>query len=233
MKNLVVSVHDFSPAYVSELEEILSELEKQGVSKKSVFIIPDLMHPATGERFPLLKSKRTVDLLMNEYAKGSEFSLHGYDHAMGQGYREFKGINYEGASERISKGLLDLSLLGIVPEGFVAPFWKLSKEGEKAVKDNGFLFATFNKGIRDYSKNTFHKSKAMWYWPHNRTLDYAFRAFDYMLAASQAGNTLARVDIHPQDVWSSRPFESALKLINILKKKREITDYAGFLKERL
>lgn len=233
MKNLVVSVHDFSPAYVSELEEILAELDKAGVKRKSIFIIPNLMHPATGERYPLLKSKRTIDLLMDEYTKGSEFSLHGYDHAMGQGYREFKDINYEGASERISKGLLDLSILGIVPDGFVAPFWKLSTEGERAVKDSGFSFGTFNQGIKDYQRRKFYRSKAIWYWPHSRIIDYTFRAFDYMLAASQADNNLARVDIHPQDVWGSRPFESALTMIKILKKRREITDYSGFLNGQL
>jgi len=39
-KHLVVSIHDFTPKFQSELEEVLEELDLRGIDKRTIMVIP-------------------------------------------------------------------------------------------------------------------------------------------------------------------------------------------------
>ncbi len=230
MKKLVVTIQDFSPRYNFELYEMLDELDMRGIKKRTTVVIPNLKDPDTEKHYPLNSNQKSIDMLLKEQEAGNEFCLHGYDHSMGPGRkREFKRIDFFDARTRIVEGLDTIESLGINPAGFVPPFWKISKEGKKAVKDAGFRFIEYNGMIRDLATGRPHISRALWGWPHSSFLDVAFRAYDKFLAFVQDDSPLMRVALHPQDLWKNKPFYFLLDMIEKLRKDRILTSYSKFL----
>ncbi|MEM4244830.1 MAG: DUF2334 domain-containing protein [Candidatus Nanoarchaeia archaeon] len=226
MKSLIVSVHDFTPKYHVELEEILSELDSRGFKKRSLLVVPNYE-----DAYPINKFGKSVYRLIQEKISGNEICLHGYNHGKGFRYREFKDINFEDAMAKLSKGKRMLRNEGIYLSGFVPPFWKISDEGERAVEFSNFSFLVKNPEIKDFMNNNIYYSKPLWFWPYNLPVDYAFRLFDSFLARVWAyKDDLVRVEFHPQDLYGKNTFEFGLKLLGFLSKDRNLTTYRSYLK---
>ncbi|MFH0752464.1 MAG: DUF2334 domain-containing protein [archaeon] len=224
-KSIVLSVHDFSPKFNVELKEILSELNLKNYKKRSILLVPNY-----DSIFPIRESPKTLDLLASEIDCENEICLHGYNHSKEENHREFKDISYQSSVRKITYAKIRLIEFGIDPEGFVPPYWKISPEGEKALKDEGFTFVVKNPEIKDLRNNHTYSSRPVWFWPHNKPIDYAFRCFDIFLSKVwQQQNDLVRIAIHPQDLWKSKPFDFALKLIDKLSQDREFVSYKEFI----
>ncbi len=226
MKSLIVSVHDFTPKYHVELEEMLSELDSRNFKRRSLFVIPNY-----DDAYPINKSGKSLYRLIQEKINGNDICLHGYNHAKGFRYREFKDISFEDAMIKLSKGKHMLRNEGIYPVGFVPPFWKISVEGERAVEFSNLNFLVKNHEIKDFVNNNVYYSTPLWFWPYSRPVDYAFRLFDSFLARLWIYNDdLARVEFHPQDLHGANTFEFGLKLLGFLSKDRNLTSYRSYFK---
>lgn len=224
--SLVISIHDFSPKYHSELSDILMELNVIGIKKRSLLVVPNYEGS-----YPLHKHPATVERILIEKTDCNEVCLHGYDHSTsGLFGREFKGIDYWQASIKLKAGIVELRDEDITPVGFVPPFWKISPAAELAVKNAGFSFLAKNPAVKDLKNNEVYYSIPVWFWPYQKPLDYAFRLYDWFLAnVWNRSNDLVRVEIHPQDVHESRPFDYALKLIGCLSQDRMLVSHQEYL----
>ncbi|MBU0456717.1 MAG: DUF2334 domain-containing protein [Nanoarchaeota archaeon] len=228
MKHLVISIHDFTHHYGSELEDILEEFNVRSLKKRTILVVPNL-----NQQFPISQSLSMLYSLNSEKDLGNEICLHGYDHHEFRHYKEFDPLSYYLAKIKIKEGKKELNKLGITSiDGFVAPYWKISKESEKAVKDEGFIFSAKNPQLLDLRNNKSYSSRPIWYWPYNWLLGSGFKVFNSFLANSwNNDNDLIRVAVHPQDVHGKgKPFEHALKIIGYLQKKGfELSSYKNYL----
>ncbi len=220
---LIVSINDVSPAFSSELDEIIKELDSRGITRRSLFVIPNMENAA-----PISSSKKLSEILINE-AVTNELCLHGYNHSKKGNDREFKYLDYFSAYEKIMQGLEEIDKLGLETKGFVPPFFKISKEGIKAVKER-FEFLVTNPKIFDLKNNKEYSSIPLWYWPYNQTIDKIFRLYNSFLENIYLKkNDLIRVDIHPQDIWNSKPLDCALKTISSLSEERKLVSHIEYL----
>ncbi len=223
-RSLIISIHDFNPKFRSELEEILSELDIRGFTKRSILVIPSF------QGFTLRGNKKILELLYNEIRIYNEICLHGYEHYKYKRDREFKHISYNEAVRRLRLGKKELQDLGTMIEGFVPPYYKISSDGEDALRNESFTFVVKNPVIKDLRDGSEYVSRAIWFWPHSLVIDHAFRLFDEFLAKVwNENNDLVRVDVHPEDLHKSKPFDYALKLIKYLNNERMISSYKEFL----
>jgi predicted deacetylase len=133
-RRLLVAVHDVTPAHAEALQRIYALLQRIGITRYALLVVPD-WHGA----WPLDRHPPFVDDLLARQAAGAEIFLHGYRHdeagtrrTLGQHLRvagrtaaeaEFRIIPPEEAERRLDRGLDLFRRLGITPVGFIPPAW--------------------------------------------------------------------------------------------------------------
>ncbi len=142
-KKLIVSLHDVSPKYFSELEEMIQELDSRKLAKRSLFVIPN------HEGYFLPHHTHLIALLQKEKGLNNELCLHGFYHRKNKRKREFQSLNREQALFRLQTGKNILENLGFEAEGFVPPHYKINRESFRAVKEMGFSYLIKNPKIYD------------------------------------------------------------------------------------
>ncbi len=141
-RRLLVAIHDVTPAHAEALRRIYALLERLGITRYALLVVPD-WHGA----WPLERHPAFVDDLLARQAAGAEIFLHGYRHdeagfarSWGQHLRvagrtaaeaEFRIIPPDEAERRLDRGLQLFRRLGIDPVGFIPPAW-LHGEGAMA-----------------------------------------------------------------------------------------------------
>jgi predicted deacetylase len=249
-RKLIVSVHDVTPKYKGELTEIVSELDRVGVNKRSVLVVPNW----EGE-YDLRQDDNFVSWLHGLKASGDEIVLHGYNHqstkrkghyknpfqwfmgeVFAQGTGEFQNLTYEETRQKLQDGkrvFSDVELDGVV--GFVAPAWLTNNDIEKALKDEDFqyhIFTTFMNYVGQLSKIPIRniqtgetvKSREVAFDGSRSLIDYGTKGLAWLVTRNKRAST-TRIAIHPQDIHNARPFDYALKLIEEAKEGRDIATY--------
>lgn len=250
MKKLIVSVHDVTPKFSGELTEMVAELDRIGINKRSVLVVPNWK----GE-YDLRQDDNFVSWLHGLKASGDEMVLHGYNHksekrkgyyknlfqwfmgeVFAQGTGEFQNVTYEEARQKLRNGkkvFSDVELDDVV--GFVAPAWLTNKNVEKALKDEGLqyhIFTTFMNYVGELSKIPIKnlqtgetiKSREVAFDGSRALIDYGTRGLAWLLTRNKEA-PITRIAIHPQDIHNARPFDYALRLIKEAKETRELATY--------
>ena len=243
-KYLVVSIHDVTPEFKQELTTIVSELDKIGIKKTSVLIIPNYY-----ENKNLVKDNQFTDWLYQLYDNGNELVQHGYNHLctnynfkshiqkfigtkINHSEGEFQNISYDEAKSKIQKGKDIFNTLGLtklISKGFVAPAWLLNQESEKAIKDAGFDYYTTFRHINFPKQKKKEKSEAIVFTSGNGFANKMFALYNHDLTHRVFKNRrIARITIHPKDLHSNH-FDSVLDSIKKVRKGREIITYADLI----
>lgn len=126
----IILVHDVSPKYFKELEEVVKIIDKYNYSNYTIlFVIPKLENPPSGGKWDLRRNKEFVKYLHELERKGYKIELHGYKHT----YHEFNCSEDESLkklqnAETIMKecGFSSLSL-------FLPPAWALNNKSMKVL----------------------------------------------------------------------------------------------------
>jgi len=242
---LVVSLHDVSPAFASELKEICRELEIQEIGKKNLLIIPCYQG-----NFDISRDDRFSDWLYSLIREGNEPVQHGYQHTLDEynsigeyflslcrGFvsrkcAEFRNLKKEVARGKIGAGKRILDQAGIHCRGFIPPWWAMSPETTKVLKEEGFDYSTSLFHLRDHRKGLRIKSEVI--FSSRGWLNYGLRVYDFALAKMWLKRrSLARIAIHPLDVHSDSSFLFILEIIKNLKKDRTLTTYIDYLEHQL
>jgi predicted deacetylase len=149
VSDLLVTIHDVTPALALRVEALWRLCESRGVVP-GLLVVPDWHGTAAMESeagFGAWLRARASD--------GAEIFLHGERHdevglprgfadglrAFGRTNREgeFLTLDYEAARERIDRGVARLRAMGLDPVGFVPPAWLAKPETHAAVRDAGLL----------------------------------------------------------------------------------------------
>lgn len=249
-KKLIVSVHDVTPKYSGELSEIVAELERIGVNKRSILVVPNWE-----EKYDLRQDDNFVSWLHDLKAKGDEIVLHGYNHKsekrqghyknllqwfMGelfaQGTAEFQNLGYLDSINKIEKGKNILVQVGLEDiTGFVAPAWLTNSNVEDALKVSGFKYQIYTDfwnyvgqlskiPIQNLETGEVIKSREIAFDGSRALIDYGTRGLAWLLTRYKDA-PLTRIAIHPQDINNARPFNYALKLIEEAKEGKELATY--------
>ena len=248
-KKLVVSVHDVTPKYQGELTEIVSELSRRGIDKRNLLVVPNW----EGQN-DLRDHDSFVAWVHELQGSGDEVLQHGYTHRaakrkghykspvewfMGEifskGTAEIQNLSYDEARQRIEIGQEILTEVGLNDiSGFVSPAWLVNPEAERAMKDQGFSYHIYTSfwdlcngyrvpvkdlqtGEESRTSEAFFDSKAD---PITQILTRLFAKM-----AVRKSSEVARIAIHPEDIYKSKPFDFALDLIEHVREGRELCTY--------
>ena len=210
MPRILVTIHDVAPPLMPRVEQLWEMCAAQRV-KPGLLVVPS-WH---GE-WPIESDSRCVDWVRARAAEGAEIFLHGERHdevgsarsvgdairAFGRTNREgeFLTLAYEGAKERIDRGLARLRALGLAPIGFVPPAWLARRATHQAVRDAGLAVSEDDHTVYAFKAGrTVAAPVVRW------SSRGALRAYGSLLQAQlrwtlQRGNEIVRIALHPADL---------------------------------
>jgi predicted deacetylase len=245
MKSLVVSIHDVSPVTRPICDRILEELAALGIERTSLLVIPNYQH-----RAPVADDRAFQEWLVRRVQCGHEPVLHGYYHQRPRaqtgsllsrvttevytaGEGEFFDLSFEEATNRLKRGLADLSFVPVNIAGFIAPAWLLGTEAERAVRQCGFLYTTrigsviaLKNGSDIVSRSLVWSTRATWRiaaslaW--NRGLSWTLR-----------DSPVVRIGIHPPDYQHALVWNQIVTLLRELSLRRQAASYRDLVDSRL
>ncbi len=238
---LVVSIHDVSPAFTSELKEMVDELDSAGVSPRSILVVPNYQ-----ECHNIGKDDEFLNWIHSLQEQGDEIVHHGYTHLAGESHHsspryylyerlfakgcgEFQYLGYREAIQKITSGEEILHRGGMHCQGFVAPGWLMSRETARALLAKHYSYATATRQFKDYETGLNVESEVVRFVPKPRFQDYLYRQYDlYLVRIRQKKRRLARIALHPLDMRFGKPFGFALKIIRHLRNERILATYLDF-----
>lgn len=207
---LLVSIHDVTPAWTSEVLALWELCRRYGVSP-ALFVVPN-WHG----KWPLEKHPGFAGWLHSSVDNGAEILLHGERHdevgsvrQWRDGFRAFGKTSNEGefltldtseATDRLSRGLRLLRTLELKPVGFVPPAWLARESTLDAAASLGLHVSEDASSVRILSRNERIASAAV-RWS-SRT-NFRARASSVIAKARwelQRNNPLVRLALHPQDL---------------------------------
>lgn len=209
---LVVSVHDVSPRTRPECEAILNDLAALGVTRCSLLVVPN--HHGEGH---FLDDPEFCEWLQARAEAGHEVVIHGYFHQRARedeeglltkvttrvytaGEGEFYSADRATTVELVKQARADFSVLGLAPDGFIAPAWLMNAETEAALKEAGCEYTTRLGGITDLRTGKEYKSQSLVWSVRSAWRRAASLAWNFTLFRLLRSNSLLRISIHPVDV---------------------------------
>jgi len=242
VKKLIIAIHDVSPAFFSQTNEILKALKKQGISKVCLKVIPDYLG-----KWNIIAHPQFVTWLHREKEKGCEIIQHGYRHQRQGGRRgllhffrakfltqnqdEFSESDYVEAKEALQKGKEILATAGFECEGFTAPTWFQSRETKRAIIDLGFAYFTLLSAIFDCRKGIKTHCPALGNMGLQPSLERLVSLRNWFLKEITLKNrVLMRIVLHPQGTYLKKKFPSFLRSIHELAREREVITYSQWIK---
>ena len=148
----VVTIHDACPAFSSKIMKFTEELEALD-TKYNIALVPFFNEKQDLPRFP-----EFVDKIKS--CKGCEVALHGLYHENKNGqFDDFHTVTKAAAEEEIRAGLEIFQEIGIKPNVFVPPAWKLNDISIKVLEKLGFILAEMQEEFILLSDKAFRKIK--------------------------------------------------------------------------
>jgi predicted deacetylase len=239
---IVVSIHDVSPLTQAPVTRILAELSQANIPRVSLLVVPDHHHQGNVAAKP-----EFATWLHHHVEAGHEPVLHGYSHMRERHSHEpmwtrlvtrhytadegeFFDIRHDAAREILARGRDAVArAAGVAPEGFIAPAWLLSAEGEAAAREAGFAYTTRLKTVTALQSAHVLTSQSLCWSVRSswrRTLSLAWNDF---LFARLRGNQLLRVSIHPPDISYPTTWQQILRLVTSGANDRTPLTYREFV----
>lgn len=236
---LVVSVHDVSPATADETARWCADADSLGVPV-SLLVIPG---PWRGGR--LDDQPEYAEVLKQRVAHGDEVVLHGWTHRAGpegsrlrrtighvvaRGAAEFAALDENQAAARLRAGKHVLARFDLAAIGFTPPGWLASPAAERALAQAGFRYTTNHLGVRDLRRHRLYRAFALSHRPGGgagtEQLAAALMRSWARLGARRAA--LVRIALHPDDLHRPGLRDSTLRAIEtVLAAGGQATTYAG------
>ena len=251
MSALVGSLHDVSPLTREVFTAMLRELAKIGVTKTSLFVIPD--HHRRGH---MLEDAGFCRWLEGLAKAGHEVVVHGYYHqrtprgdetarqrwmtniyTMGEG--EFYDLTYDEATSLLAQAKEDFAKLDVpTPWGFIAPAWLLGPPALNAVHKARFAYTTFLTGMYSLSwkfyesRMNFIRSQSLVYSCRNAWRRTASLLWNTHLRRRLRTSLLLRLGLHPPDYRYTDIWSQIRHSIREEVARREVMTYAEFYGNR-
>lgn len=238
----VVSMHDVSPLTWDVFAEMLDDLRPLGLTKCSLLVIPD--HHRRRHFLTDIPFRRWLEELARA---GHELVVHGYYHqrdarpsdtwmqrivtnvyTLGEG--EFHDLPKDEAAGLLALALEEFRDLDVpAPRGFVAPAWLLGDEAAAAVREAGFQYTTWLRGVEDLVRGEFLVSQSLVYSCRNAWRRNASLAWNRFLSGRLRRNPLVRLGLHPPDFEHAHIWRQVRRIVADTLREREAMTYAEFI----
>lgn len=203
MTDVILSIHDVSPATAPETGWWVSQIERLGV-RATLLVIPG---PWRGE------SMSTADPLAGSLRKwqerGHEISLHGWNHTqpgkeriariVARGAGEFAHLGASDSESRLTAGLRVLDVIGLAASGFTPPGWLISTEAKDSVERAGIAYFTTHSAIHHLDRRRVLDVPAVCHRPGSLLSRAGAVAMRTGVRWSLSSGRDLRVAIHPDD----------------------------------
>jgi predicted deacetylase len=148
----VVTIHDACPAFSSKILKFTEELEALNI-KYNIALIPFFNEKQDLPSFPAFVNKI-------KSLKRCEIALHGLYHEDRNGqFDNFHKIRKAAAEEEIRAGLEIFQEVGIRPNVFIPPAWKLNDSSIEVLQKLGFTLVEIQEEYILLSDKTYRKIK--------------------------------------------------------------------------
>lgn len=210
MSELLITIHDVTPAFAPAIESLWRMCESRSVVP-GLLVVPDWHGRAAIEGAPAF-----VAWIRACAAAGSEIFLHGERHdeaglartfaddlrALGKTDREgeFLTLDYTAARARIDRGVARLRAMGTEPLGFVPPAWLAKPATHAAVRDAGLLVSEDARAVYDHAAGRTIPSPVVRWSGRSTTRAFGSVAFERMRWWVQRGQPVVRIALHPGDL---------------------------------
>ena len=242
--SLVVSIHDIAPSNREIIEPLLTRLGRLGVRVCSLLVVPHYHHSTL-----IAEDGGFLSWLRDLEAIGHEIVIHGYFHERPQrpgetlrdqvmtrfytqGEGEFFDLSYDEAFRRITKALEIFKTAGLNPNGFIAPAWLLSAEGERAARDAGMEYTTRLRTVLDLRSGETFAARSLVYSVHNNWRRAASLLWNRALLQSTRDKTLLRLSIHPPDCRFPVIWDQIERFIREMTEVRTPITYQDWIADR-
>jgi peptidoglycan/xylan/chitin deacetylase (PgdA/CDA1 family) len=190
--------HDACPFFSTKIFKFADELEKLDI-KYNIALVPFFKEKQDLPNFPEFIDK------IKSY-RGCEIALHGLYHERRNGrFDDFHTIKKAAAEEEIRTGLEIFHEIGIKPNVFVPPAWKLNNSSIEVLQKLGFNLAETQEKFVLLSHNGFKKIKVpkVLNWdstgyPEKNVVNIAKDERCFSLLIKQ-NPQIIRIALHPRD----------------------------------
>ena len=210
MSELLITIHDVTPALAPRVETIWRLCESRGVVP-GLLVVPDWHGVAAIESEAGFGS-----WLRARAAEGAEILLHGERHdevgsprtrrdelrAFGKTNMEgeFLTLDYAAARERIDRGVARLRVMGLDPVGFVPPAWLAKPATHAAVRDAGLLVSEDDGAVYVHAPERTLRSPVVRWSGRGFVRAYGSVLFERLRWWFQRGEPVVRIALHPGDL---------------------------------
>ncbi len=239
-RQLLVAIHDVTPAHQASLDRISSLLHQLSITRYALLVVPD-WH---GE-WPLERHPGFVDDLLKRQAAGAEVFLHGYRHDEA-GFRrtfwqrvsvagrtaasaEFRVAPPDEAARRLDRGLALFSRLGLKPVGFVPPAWLPGagladqlRQRKLNLTEGFWVITNLASGRRALAPALSWSTARLW----RSSLTAGIAAARRVVERPRG---VVRVAIHPPDIEAPVVATSLRKTLGLLAGSRRQASYADLM----
>lgn len=242
-KYLIVSVHDATPKFKSEISDIIFELDRIGLKTRNIGIVPNFEN-----KYDISKDDAFASWLLEHNNNGTEIFLHGYTHQsehrtynqpiewfkgeiFAKGEAEFQNTSYEESLDKINRGKEIFNRIGLKYEGFIPPCWLVNPQSLQAIKNSEFEYLVTAGRVTALTSQKDFLSKVCFFSSCNLPMSIASQTYDWYLENIHlVNNKLLTLPIHPRNIWEEKSFNHFLTAIKRnVKKGRKPTNYHQFL----
>jgi predicted deacetylase len=210
VSELLITIHDVTPALMPRVELLWALCEKRGVIP-GLLVVPDWHGETAMERDP-----KFAEWLRARAAQGAEIFLHGERHdevgsprsfgdeikAFGKTNKEgeFLTLDYQAAADRIGRGVARLRAMGLEPVGFVPPAWLAKPDTHRAVRDAGLRVSEDDGAVYVHAPERTISSPVLRWSGRGAFRAYGSVLFERLRWWSQRGARVMRIALHPGDL---------------------------------
>ncbi|HEV8411749.1 MAG TPA: polysaccharide deacetylase family protein [Gemmatimonadaceae bacterium] len=210
MTELLITIHDVTPALAPRVQALWKLCESRGVNP-GLLVVPD-WHGETA----IESDAQFIAWLRARAADGAEIFLHGERHdevgsprSLGDEVRafgktnkegEFLTLDYDAARVRIDRGVSRLRAVGLEPVGFVPPAWLAKPATHDAVRDAGLHVSEDDGAIYVSSPRRIVKSPVVRWSGRGAVRAYGSVLFERLRWWFQRGEPVMRLALHPGDL---------------------------------
>jgi predicted deacetylase len=244
-RQVVVSVHDIAPSTADGVHWLLDRLDAIGVRRRVLKVVPRWkgVDDLRGDD-PV--SRRLVDRLHEDAARGSEVMFHGLTHALegpplGPWHQrlrirlfsprspEFAGLDADAARRRLAAGLGDLAALGFDSPGFCPPSWIAPRWLDAVAHAAGFRYIVRVNEVLDLDSGVGHRWPTAGYMGVGGRHERFYELQRELTARSPFQPHVLRFHLHPQGAQQSPAAGRALHRLRRVASERDPVTYADLL----
>jgi len=239
-RSLLVSIHDVSPRFESDVDRLLDLLRPHVGERLAMLVVPNHWGDA-----PIVPGSPFATRLRRWADAGVEMFLHGYYHRdegahasafdrlrsrlMTAGEGEFLGLSREVAAERIAAGRKLLAdVIGREVDGFVAPAWLYGPGALAALEDGALPLAEDHWRVWSPAQARDVARGPVITWA-SRTQARLASSLAAAAALRHVQAPILRLGVHPPDARHPALVRSIEKTLTTVTKRRQIGRYADLL----